>query len=138
VKINVNQIPIEGAVIEEDLAASELDLDTEIIKFRDPVKIRALVSRITNAVSIQATINTAMYTICGRCLQDLKIDFKKEINLNYPVDKSIQVIDLNPDIREEILLDYPIKPLCDPQCKGLCPKCGSKLNQEGGCTCATT
>lgn len=137
-KINVNQIPIEGAILEEDLVASDLDIDTEIIKFRDPLKLRYQVSRITNAVSVQMTINTAMYTACSRCLQDLKIDFKKEINLNYPVDKGTQVIDLNTDIREEILLDYPIKPLCDTKCKGLCPKCGSKLNQEGGCTCAIT
>jgi len=137
VKIYVNQIPFEGVTFEEGMPASELDLETEIIKFREPIKIKADVSRITNAVSAHIKINTVLYTICSRCLEQIKIDLNKEIDLNYPVDKSVQVIDLNPDIREEILLDYPIKPLCNPNCEGLCPKCGNKLS-EGGCTCGST
>jgi uncharacterized protein len=137
VKVFVNQVPFEGITLEEDIAASELDLETEIIKFHGSVRIKANVSRITNAVSAQVTISTVIYSNCSRCLDEIKMDFKKEISLNYPVDKAMQVIDFNPDIREEILLDYPMKPLCNPNCKGLCPKCGNKLS-EGGCTCGST
>jgi len=137
VKIYVNQIPFEGVILTEDIAASALDLETEIIKFCGPVRIRADVSRITNAISARVTASVSLCASCSRCLEDIKIDFSKEIELNYPVEKNIQVIDLNPDIREEILLDYPMKPLCNPNCKGLCLKCGNKLN-EGGCTCGST
>jgi len=136
-KIAVNQIPFEGVTLEEGIAASELDLETEIIKFREPIRIKADVSRITNAVSAQVKISAVLYISCSLCLDETAIDFKKELNLNYPVDKNVQVIDLNPDIREEILLDYPMKPLCNPNCKGLCQKCGNKLS-EGGCTCGST
>ncbi|MDP2905278.1 MAG: DUF177 domain-containing protein [Candidatus Omnitrophota bacterium] len=38
------------------------------------------------------------------------------------------MIDLTEDIREGIMLDYPIKPLCKPDCSGLCPVCGADLN----------
>jgi uncharacterized protein len=71
---------------------------------------------------------------CSRCLEEFESDFKKVIALNYPVDKSDPVINLEPDIREEIIIDYPLKPLCKPDCKGLCPKCGRNLN-EGNCSC---
>jgi uncharacterized protein len=29
----------------------------------------------------------------------------------------------------------PMKPLCRPDCKGLCPQCGLNLNDEA-CSCA--
>ena len=37
-------------------------------------------------------------------------------------------IDLLPLIREYLYLDIPISPVCKPDCKGLCPICGSDLN----------
>jgi uncharacterized protein len=43
-------------------------------------------------------------------------------------------IDLEPPLREQILLAVPIAPLCDEQCKGLCPLCGADRNQ-GECGC---
>jgi uncharacterized protein len=95
------------------------------------------VSRITNAVTVDVTMNAPIEACCSRCLNDFEIYFKKNIELNYPVDNLEPFIDLDPDIREEIILDYPLKPLCKPDCKGLCPKCGKNLN-EGGCSCGST
>ena len=37
--------------------------------------------------------------------------------------------------REVVLLDSPSTPLCRPDCAGLCPTCGTNLN-EGSCDCA--
>jgi uncharacterized protein len=137
VKIDVNQIPDEGLTLLEEVTPSELDLETEAIEFDSPIRLRAEVSKISNAVSVNLTWDALMHTNCSRCLNEFEIDFKKNIELNYPVDNSNPVIDLNTDIREEIILDYPLKPLCSPRCKGLCPKCGKNLN-EGGCSCGTT
>lgn len=44
-------------------------------------------------------------------------------------------IDLMSLIQEQILLQVPMKPLCRPDCKGLCGQCGANLN-EGSCSCA--
>ena len=35
---------------------------------------------------------------------------------------------------EEFVLALPVRPLCKPDCKGLCPDCGKNLN-EGSCSC---
>ena len=37
-------------------------------------------------------------------------------------------IDLRPLIRDYALLEFPIRPICKPNCKGLCPICGQDLN----------
>ncbi len=37
-------------------------------------------------------------------------------------------IDLTPLIREEVILAMPLKPLCRPDCRGLCAVCGEDLN----------
>ena len=133
-KIEINKIPFEGFTLEEESSAAALGLNTEIINFQGPVKITADVSRITNAVTVHLVLDALMYASCSRCLQDVDISFTKDITLNYPVERSQLVIDMDPDIREEIILDYPIKPLCKPDCQGLCLKCGRNLN-EGKCNC---
>jgi uncharacterized protein len=43
-------------------------------------------------------------------------------------------IDLYPLVRDAVLLDLPSAPLCRPDCKGLCPWCGTDLN-ERQCGC---
>lgn len=43
-------------------------------------------------------------------------------------------INLAPALASSLALELPMKPLCSPQCKGLCPRCGQNLNQ-GSCRC---
>lgn len=136
-KIEINQILPGGLILAEEFPAKKLDLETELVKFNGPVRVKAMVEKITNAVTVHLTAEALMRSSCSRCLEDFEIDFRKDINLSYPVSKDELSIDLDPDIREEIIIDYPMKPLCRNDCKGLCQKCGKNLN-EGGCTCGTT
>jgi uncharacterized protein len=46
-------------------------------------------------------------------------------------------IDLSPLIREQVLLALPTRPLCQEDCRGLCPQCGADLNREV-CGCRDT
>jgi uncharacterized protein len=43
-------------------------------------------------------------------------------------------IDLAPHLREAILLDIPLVFVCEEDCKGLCPTCGTNRNQQP-CSC---
>ncbi|GAB6931555.1 DUF177 domain-containing protein [Paenibacillus sp. JCM 10914] len=45
-------------------------------------------------------------------------------------------VDLAPYVEEAFLLHLPLAPVCDTDCKGLCPNCGQDLN-EGSCNCDT-
>jgi uncharacterized protein len=44
-------------------------------------------------------------------------------------------LDLEPLARDAVLLDLPLAPLCAPDCRGLCPQCGTNWNER---TCACT
>ncbi len=45
-----------------------------------------------------------------------------------------KVIDLDPLVREQLVLSLPAYPVCREDCKGLCPVCGTNLNErECGC-----
>jgi uncharacterized protein len=119
---------------EEDIPAEKLDLDTAIVKFRSPIRLRALMNKITNVVTVDLDVRAQMLCTCSRCVEDFEQALDKHLKLNYPVDKTIQTLDLDPDIRQEIILAFPDKPLCRPDCKGLCVKCGKDLN-KGPCSC---
>jgi uncharacterized protein len=43
-------------------------------------------------------------------------------------------IDLAEGLGEQVIMGLPFKPLCDPDCLGLCSRCGQNLNQES-CRC---
>jgi len=46
-----------------------------------------------------------------------------------------EVLDTRPILIEQLQLNLPMKPLCRPDCRGLCPRCGADLN-SGRCACA--
>jgi uncharacterized protein len=45
------------------------------------------------------------------------------------------VVRLAPIAEERVQMALPMKPLCRPDCRGLCPGCGKDLNL-GPCACA--
>jgi uncharacterized metal-binding protein YceD (DUF177 family) len=46
----------------------------------------------------------------------------------------LESVDLTEDIRESMILAFPHYPVCNPECKGLCPQCGVNLN-NAPCSC---
>lgn len=46
-----------------------------------------------------------------------------------------EVLETRPILIEQLQLNIPMKPLCTPDCKGLCPTCGIDRN-TGSCDCA--
>ncbi|MDD5566044.1 MAG: DUF177 domain-containing protein [Candidatus Omnitrophica bacterium] len=136
-KINVNQIPLEGLTLEEEIDPCSLELDTEMVKADTAIKVRAAISKITNVVTADIELDAAVRITCCRCLQEAPFKYHTQLKLTYPLSPREQEINMDKDIREYIMLEYPIKTLCKPDCKGLCPQCGKNLN-EGGCSCAIT
>ncbi len=136
-KFRVSQIPLVGLKLIEEVSPKELDLETTEVRFFAPVRLTAEICRVTNVVIIDVTVTGQFSVKCSRCLDEVKFNIDKKLKLNYQAASKDQVINIDPDIREEILLEYPLKPLCKPDCKGLCHRCGKSFN-EGGCNCAIT
>lgn len=80
---------------------------------------------------------------CDRCLQEVAYWFHFVIEKTVPMDSAEaederdeaasyideeRVLDVDRLIFNEILVSWPAKVLCKPDCKGICPKCGTNLN----------
>ncbi|MFZ2096762.1 MAG: DUF177 domain-containing protein [Anaerolineales bacterium] len=99
------------------------------------------VTRTPQGILLQADFQTVIDLECVRCLADfqqtLKFNFTElyAFSQRYVTDSGLLmpetgIIDLTPVLREYILLEIPIRPLCRPDCKGLCPICGNNLNES--------
>jgi uncharacterized protein len=66
--------------------------------------------------------------------EDLEIEIGEEdLDVEHYTERSVSLKDL---AAEQIHLSIPMKPLCDEDCLGLCPTCGTNLNREP-CSCAS-
>jgi uncharacterized protein len=135
-KIPAGRIPPSGLTIEESMTGESIGLDRESVCLSGPIKAVAKISKITNALTIDLSIEAKMVMTCSRCLFEFEEPLQKQLQLSFSVESSEQELDLSGDIREELLFAQPLKILCRPECKGLCSRCGKNLN-DGQCNCDT-
>ena len=95
-----------------------------------------------------------MQATCSRCLSSvqspIQVAFQEEFipvvdpvsgahisaaeaDDSFVIDADL-MLDLGEALRQYALMSSPSKPLCRPDCAGLCPTCGANLN-EGSCAC---
>lgn len=66
--------------------------------------------------------------------EEVEIAGEEELDVEFYSDREIPLRDL---ALEQIQLSLPMKPLCDENCLGLCPKCGVNRTRER-CSCETS
>ena len=76
------------------------------------------------AATVPLTCGRCVEAFAGRVAADLDVDF-------YDNDE----LDLSRVVENETMLALPMKPLCRPDCRGLCAVCGANRNVVT-CTCA--
>jgi len=131
----------KSVTLDIDTGPRVLD-DLEVDYLRGSVHV----IRVEGGLFVEGTVETQLRLECVRCLEPFA--FPVALNLAelfrmpgtelepraiYAVTED-GTIDLAPLIREHAWLAIPMKPLCDPECKGLCPHCGVNLNKES-CKC---
>ena len=134
-KIPVNRLKDDQLqLFEEELQPEDLDIDIGIMRFPEPIKVRAEVAKSEDDLTVQVHLEGEREFTCSLCLEEFNNLFEKDFTLHYDI-KGLDSVTLDPEIRDELLLDHPIRILCKPDCKGLCTSCGANLN-EGECGCA--
>ena len=105
-----------------------------------------------DALLVTGTVEGEAKTSCARCVDEFSFPVTGEVegyfligadreapedmdDDEFDVLPDDNVIDLEPLLRAALLLEFPLVPLCDEECKGLCPTCGANLN-DGPCGCA--
>lgn len=139
---------VSSIKIEEKLEKSSLDINGRKIRFIEPIEYKGEIYKVNGDKLIHVDITYKYEEACGRCLET----FTKEENTVLSgklVEKNDEItrddeeeviyysgqkLDLTEDIMSMVILSLPMKPLCDEECEGLCPKCGANHNKEE-CDC---
>jgi len=103
-------------------------------------------TRINKGISGEGQLRSQIQLECARCLETFAqpLDLHLEAQFgSYPMKPQGEtifpiggkgILDLTAALREHVLLDLPMRPLCKPNCRGLCVECGKNLNEET-CDC---
>jgi uncharacterized protein len=123
----------------------------------EPVSGHVQLLRTRAGVLVRAHLSLTEAEDCSRCLRPLvdlvKVDFEEEFKATMdaltgkPVEErpgpeaflidSNHMLDLTEAVRQYREASATMQPLCKPDCRGLCHRCGHDLN-DGDCACTNT
>jgi uncharacterized protein len=146
--IDLGQMEEASRPFELKVSADELDLDNPTFRLTGEVRASGEIRKGNAQIDVNGSVSAPSEIDCARCLEpiskDLTIDFAASFVApeHFAADKEREVspddldvdvlesnqIDLKQLVREQIVLNFPEQVFCDPNCKGLCPKCGANRN----------
>ena len=137
-----------GTVREIDLDAVDVDPGDGLV-LAEPVSGTVRLTHTNRGLLVEARLRAALAGECARCLRPVVTQVKFRIGeevlptidlasgLPVPLEEGgdpeaprltdHHELELRPLIAEAISLQEPIAPLCEPDCPGLCPECGERL-----------
>ena len=154
-KINIKDIAPEGRQVNRRFTSDEVrsmlsGSGLEPLDREAELEVALTLYRTNAAVMVYGTATGAYWLSCSRCLEPCPVQVNEpEVRLTYlppPTDFEAEreldlddldtashdgvEVDLEPLLREQLVLAVPINPLCQPDCKGICPSCGTDLNKK--------
>jgi uncharacterized protein len=162
-EIRLDQIKEDGLTLEFEKSVATYPILAEMVangecEFAAPLRTALRALRIGDLVEIDGDIETIVRLPCSRCLRPFETPLKFSFALTYMQQAADGIEDTEPQeielsaedmgivyfqgdkinlkdvIQEQVVLEFPLRPLCQLDCKGLCPKCGTDLNQNP-CDC---
>ncbi len=147
-----------NSAIETDSKICELDIDSEEFSSDDVIHVICNMQGNNDLERVEGIVSATAVLECSRCLesfrQNITGDFSfvarhlnkgetfsnySEIDNNEDENNFIYVaydedsIDITKFVHDALLLSIPLKPICNEDCKGLCPVCGNNLNESEFC-----
>src|SRR6476469_9617314 len=122
------------------------DLGGELIGVSEgaPLAVDVRLESVTEGVLVTGTVTAPLHGQCARCLDPIIDELVVDIVelFAYPDSATDEtsgadevhrlerdLLDLEPVVRDAVVLGLPWTPLCRPDCAGLCPTCGKRLDQ---------
>lgn len=144
--IRLPETPVDRAVPAEAFA-------DDAYRAIAPAHVVATLHKDEDRYRLEGRVSTEVELDCSRCAEPFRLPVDGTFTLRYlpqalagnkdadPESDPTTAfyaddrIDLGQMVREQVYLAIPMKPLCTPDCQGLCPQCGINLNTER-CQCA--
>src|SRR5262245_57519305 len=153
-KLDRTQFRHHESTVARRYDAEEFEGRTGQFKVVTPVDLRFLVYKDKTRYRLVGQVVTVLEQTCSRCLEPFRQDVDAAFDVRYlPHSENTgrdereveeddlsdafyrdDQIDLRQLMEEQFYLALPMKPLCREDCKGLCPNCGTDLN-ERTCQC---
>lgn len=151
-KIIISEIPDDGMEIE----LSET-IHSDLVQTASPVKAALRIERSSSEVLVRGRLKAEVNLQCSRCLSVFTTPLDASVDVVYDPAEAVpgeenheiksdeldmgfymnDTLDMNDLLVEQLILNVPMKPLCRPDCKGICPMCGVDANAVE-CNCPET
>lgn len=150
-QVDLNRLRREGrARIEADIPSdAELWAEADVEPL-SPLRVRLEAQQVGPDVVVRGGVTGTFGRQCRRCLEPVEVEIDEELGRLYREGDDLveeegedvlalpsgPELDLTDPVRETVLLAVPKYVYCREECQGLCPQCGTNLN-ESACDCAT-
>lgn len=109
-----------------------------------PLAVRVSLEAVLEGIWVSGTVTAPQRGECARCLEPLAAEAVVDVAELYAYPGSTtatttdedevsriidDTVDLEPLLRDSVLLALPLSPLCRPDCPGLCPHCGERVDR---------
>jgi len=141
-RINISRLSEGAHSYDFETEPKNLDLYGRFIAI---VFVRASLEKTGRQIRLKADLRATGKFTCDRCLDEFEQSLRTHYEIVYITDQEgisggaegeIQTIsadttmlDLGEDVRQFLILSVPQKLLCNDECQGLCPVCGSNRNR---------
>jgi uncharacterized protein len=152
--LNLHTIKSARERFEQVYPPDAVGAGTEDFRVVAPVELEFDIYKDKDQFRLAGSVRTMLEMPCSRCLEPFRTLIDAPFDLRYQPHSKIaaeaereveeddlttafyehEEIDLAQLMHEQFYLALPMKPLCEDQCKGLCPTCGANLNRAT-CDC---
>jgi uncharacterized protein len=150
--IDIDRLPKEGLRVSRDFEFLNVDLVEENAVFLEPAHAELMIRPIGDEILVQGEVTARLSFVCSRCLTPFEFPVASRFDLVYLPDDgdalseelsdekidqmfySGRQLDLRTVVLEQLNLTFPAKPLCAPDCEGLCAVCG-EIIRDAKCSC---
>ena len=120
------------------------------VRVEQPLHVRLEAQFAGHDVLVRGDVEGQFVLPCRRCLIDVAVNLQEDVAFLYrrglseqeaeeqeifPLPERGDELDLRNALREHVMLSVPRFAVCDDACRGLCPHCGTNLNQTQ-CDCS--
>lgn len=115
-----------------------------------PLEVRLEAQHAGPDVVVRGRIRGTFAQECRRCLEPVEVEVDEELGRLYRAGEDLEEdesedmlplpraaeLDLTDPVRQQVVVAVPRYVYCRAECRGLCPQCGTNLN-ESACECTT-
>jgi uncharacterized protein len=150
-KVNLAALDRGEVRIHQQVAADDPMWDGSGVNLVEPLEVDLTARSVGDGVLLRGRLRATVERECRRCLVGVRQPVDDTVDMLfapigededelggevYPLPERGQELDVTDAVREQLLLRAPQYVLCEEACRGLCPQCGTNLN-EGSCDCVS-